>query len=323
MSGLWIRVNGTSHAFGRELGCECGRCRTVARSLAAPPARLGQPFAGWDDPPSRAHTSASILAADASGHVTDHVLIDAGAGVVDSLVCSGLPGLENVRGVLLTHWHPDHTGGLNHLGETLKRHARRRDEPFHKIPLYCTLPAYDQLRRERGLEYELTSLYRYTELVPGELVTITAGGPIAVTPIAVAHGGVEGSVIYLAEAAERRCLFCWDIDESDAELPGKRAGRLTNAQALAASPAGSGVDTLFLAANTYRRPQRRTGHAGYLSARESYLPLLHAAAVYLVHLSGHEDQDEDSGRGWTDAEWERRVAPDGVQVARQGMIVAW
>jgi glyoxylase-like metal-dependent hydrolase (beta-lactamase superfamily II) len=147
---LWIRVNGVGHAFGRELGCDCGRCRTVNYDLAAPPERLSE-FAGWADPPVRANTSASLLVGDADGRVAGHVLIDAGGGVVDGLSGLPIPGIENVSAVLLTHWHNDHVSGLTQLGESLRRSARARKQPFLKTPLYCTLPAYDALRDRGGL----------------------------------------------------------------------------------------------------------------------------------------------------------------------------
>ena len=95
---IWVHINGIGHAFSREIGCLCLRCKTINFAMSVPSGRLEQ-FDGWDDPPWRAHTSASILISDTEGQSTikSHILIDIGAGVVDSLVSSKLKGLERLR----------------------------------------------------------------------------------------------------------------------------------------------------------------------------------------------------------------------------------
>lgn len=50
--GFYIRINGIGHAFCRQLGCACGRCRTINYAMSPPPQALA-PFAGWPDPPWR------------------------------------------------------------------------------------------------------------------------------------------------------------------------------------------------------------------------------------------------------------------------------
>jgi hypothetical protein len=75
------RQNGNGPAFSRELGCLCGRCRTIQFEMKGPSGKLEE-FAGWPDPPSRAGTSASILTG-INGLVKAHILIDVGPGVGD------------------------------------------------------------------------------------------------------------------------------------------------------------------------------------------------------------------------------------------------
>lgn len=172
-ASIWIRINGVGHAFSRELGCECQRCQTINFNLALPPRKLDI-FQGWDDPPWRAHTSASILIGDADGEVLSHVLIDCGAGVVDSLMCSGFTGLDRLAALLITHWHPDRVLSINQLSESLRRTAQRNKRPFRKVQAYTTLPTYDWVRRTKGgLDYEFR--IRPQEIVPEDPFLVTAG----------------------------------------------------------------------------------------------------------------------------------------------------
>ena len=53
------------------------------------------------DPPWRVHTSASILIPDEEGNVESHILVDDKAGVGDSLLCSKLQRLDNIKGIFV------------------------------------------------------------------------------------------------------------------------------------------------------------------------------------------------------------------------------
>ena len=314
----FIRINGIGHAFSRELGCTCKRCGTIRYAMLRPPPRLA-PFDGWDDPPWRAHTSASILMADGSNTLTAHILVDVGAGTVDSLVCSGIANLSLVNALLLTHWHPDHALALNQFCESLKRSA---GESFQKIPIYCTLDTYDHLRDSGGQAYLLRKHLCFREILPEKKFSVDSIPAIQVTPLPVAHGDIKGAVIYVAEIGSSKVIFGWDMDIPDKQLP---SGKETNLQIFERNKGLlKKAKIYFLPANTWRADEtngKKTGHTSYLSAHSKYLEIIKAKKTYLVHMSGHEDGVGNQGFGWTDSEWETAVAPHGVKVARQGMII--
>jgi glyoxylase-like metal-dependent hydrolase (beta-lactamase superfamily II) len=338
---VWVRVNGAGHAFSRELGCPCPRCRTVSFDLTAPPDRL-EAFAGWEDPPWRAQTSASVLFPDGAGGVRSHLLVDVGSGVVESLACSGLRGLEHLAGLLITHWHPDHVLGLNQLCLSLSRIARRQGRPFSKVPVYTTHATFRRMRDDGGLAYELGRYAEFQEIRAGEPFHLPREPAVRVTPIAVAHGAshgaVEGAVIFAVETHDRKIIFAWDIDEPGAVLP---SGELTNEAALREHlPLLRNADLLFMAANNWRAVG--AGHTSYEQARDHYLEPIKVRRVYLIHVSGHEDEAPvdasgrslldrpgASGYGWTDARWDaelrrdrvERGHADNIRIARQGMLV--
>ena len=99
-------VNGLDGPMRKLLGCSCGRCMSPGR---------------------QANTSASLLSYEGETLV-HHLLIDAGAGVADSLLAN--PSLRGERarldGILLTHWHPDHTINLNQLVVSYRIALRNR-----------------------------------------------------------------------------------------------------------------------------------------------------------------------------------------------------
>lgn len=162
---VFNRPNGNGAAFSRELGCICRRCKTIQYEMAKPSGRLEE-FVGWPDPPSRAGTSASILTG-IDGAAKAHVLIDVGPGVGDSLASSMIAGLENLNAILISHWHPDHTRGLNQIVETARRTVNAKGKPFAKIPFFSTLATYRHMRENGGLAYEIDKRLEFHELVPG------------------------------------------------------------------------------------------------------------------------------------------------------------
>lgn len=117
-TSLRIVVNGTDHSFQREVGCTCRRYKL---------------------PHLRGNTSVSLLAVHGNNEAIWHALIDAGSGAINNLFdnLSIYRGQPRVDQILLTHWHPDHTLGLNQLCEGLRRSRKRLDPPIHKIPLWC------------------------------------------------------------------------------------------------------------------------------------------------------------------------------------------
>lgn len=278
-----------------------------------PPPGVLAPFPGWDNPPWRAHTSASILVADECGDVAGHVLIDCGAGVVDCLVCSGLAVLDNLAALLITHWHPDHVLSLNQLCESVSRSARRRKGTFSRIPVWCTQATYDWLTGRGGFAYEFKKCLQFQPISPGVRFTVPCGGvDVSCLPLPVAHSGIDGAVIFAAEIAGRKAVFAWDINEPSIQIPN---GTLSNQQVVELYLAGYRPDVLFMACNTWAATG--TGHTSFQLAR-TYIQTIGAKNVYLTHLSGHEDGPGMPGYGWTDAKWECET---GMKIARQGMVI--
>jgi len=341
IDNLFIRVNGTGHAFGRELGCDCPRCRTINFAMRRPTGRI-ESFAGWDDPPWRANQSASVLVADEEGRAARHILIDAGPGVGESMAASGIERLDQIEAIFLTHWHADHTHGLNQICESVRR--RRRDS-FAPIPLYCTEATYEKLVTshrhivENRLDFRAVSPSQPLLLGDGSL-------RFRVTPIPVAHRDVAGSVIYVFEAvvAEQviqKAVFAWDIDTPEAVVPGMGEA-ITNIEMLRRhADLLQGADLLMLEANTWQVDASRgraTGHTSAVSSR-SYIDLIAAHRVLFCHLSGHEDRNESreplAGYGWTDGRWHEeteRLARQWseetgqmyhFEAALQGQIIPW
>ena len=312
---ILVRINGIGHAFSRELGCICLRCKTINFAMSVPSGRLER-FDGWDDPPWRAHTSASILISDTEGQSTikSHILIDIGAGVVDSLVSSKLKGLERIEGILISHWHPDHVLGLNQLCENLRRNAKRNRREFVKLSLFCTLKTYNYL--QEMFSYELGKMLRFSEILPGIPFKVNCDSSVTFTPLEVAHGNVKGSVIYIADIDEKKIIFGWDIDVPEAERPLDKKKNIDvirdNLSIL------EGADLLFMPANTWEATG--TGHTSFILARQ-YIGEIKAKKTLLVHISGHEDGKGNPGYGWSDSDWASQVSKYGVGVARQGMLI--
>jgi ribonuclease BN (tRNA processing enzyme) len=225
--------------------------------------------------------------------------------------------------LLLTHWHPDHVLGLHQLCESLKRSATRNGLPFQKIPLFCTRETYEYLRDQGGQTYVLTNHLDFREIVPEQPFEVGANPIVRFTPIPVAHGGIRGSVIFIADIGSKKVVFAWDIDVPSNAL----ANGVTNQEVIERNRTGlAGARLLFVAANTWAADDtpeggnRRTGHASYLRA-QSYVDLIKAEKTYLMHMSGHEDGKGHAGYGWTDSRWQSAVEPANVAIARQGMVI--
>lgn len=312
---IWIRINGIGHAFSREIGCDCGRCQTINFTMIPPPGTLKR-FDGWDDPPWRAHTSVSIMIPDKEGSVDSHILIDVGAGVVDSLVSSKLEGLERIKGILISHWHPDHVLGLNQLCESLKRSSEIKGIKFVKVPVYCTLKTYKHLRDKGGFSYEFDHRLCFHEILPEVPFKIDTTPPVTITALEVAHGKVKGSVIYIADIGQKKVVFGWDIDVPDAE---RTSNGKKNAEVIRKNlHILKGTNLLLMPSNTW--VATGTGHTSFLFARQ-YIGEIKAKKTLLVHLSGHEDGKGNIGYGWSDSDWASQVSKYGVGVARQGMLI--
>ena len=222
--------------------------------------------------------------------------------------------------VVLTHWHPDHVLGLNQLCESVKRH---RSGEFRKVPFYCTLPTYEVLR-SKSYSYEMDNFLQYHEVVPCLDFEVDVpdyrGVSMRMTPVPVAHGNVKGAVIYAVQRANKKVVFCWDID-----VPGASGPRnvRTNLRVIRDHvEALRQPDLLFMASNTWRKVTnadgRATGHTSYELAQQ-YIEAIGPKRVLLVHLSGHEDS-RGAGWGWRDRDWDKAASP-AAKAARQGMVI--
>lgn len=330
-TNAWVYVCGNGNAWPRQLGCACKRCTTINYNMAPPPGKFEE-FRGWDDPPIRAHTSAAIILPDTQfpEMIGNYFLIDCGAGVVQSLMCSGLRGLGNLTALFLTHWHPDHSAGLNELCETIKRAKTDTGKPFVKFPVYATLETYKKLREEKGLKYEFDAFMRFQEIVPDTPVVIQDYRLASVTAVEVAHGykeSIKGAVVYIFTVAEKKIVCFWDIDIPGALRP---SDSQTNRNAMEARKEWFfDADVMIMEANTYGNPstqEKPTGHTTFEMAL-AYLNILQPKArkegkVFITHMSGHEDGEGNPGYGWNDVEWERQIWwKHNIHIARQGMLV--
>lgn len=324
---VFLRINGNAHAFSRELGCNCQRCQTINFTLQDPAQNPGgplTPFPGWPDPPWRAHTSVSILIPDNTNPaaVSHHILIDAGTGIVDSLVCSRIENLHKINGILITHWHPDHTLGLNQVTESVKRTAKRLQHPFSKIQFFSTKDTYSMLYPK--FRYEFDEMLSFQEITSGEPFVLPKIADIRFTPIEVAHGEVKGSVIFVAEFSHhKKCVFAWDIDHPSAARPSDKISNIDiirKNKNLLENP-----DLLFLETNGWTA--HAPGHGSLIDA-QPYLDIIKPRKVILLHLSGHSDTSGQPAYGWSDAQWRKSVEqnppfPDHpMLIGNQGMILA-
>jgi len=297
---LCVVVNGTDHAFQRELGCSCARCK---------------------NPNFRANASVSLLLLDRKRELMWHALIDVGAGVVnnlyDNLASYRVPRLDLV---FLTHWHSDHVLGLNQLGESL----RRTGGSTELIPLWCRWNSFKGFIRnthsyEVGIFDEQKDEYkpgRFFTLInrtdenetPGELLrpVVAADGKVTVTPVTISHHTADLAGKYCTAGfivdgpPQRRVAVLWDLDPNNNWI---------NDPDNEAAKALTGLDALFIDCNTWivdGSTGRPTGHVSFQTLKQ-YVRNLRPTETVLIHLSGHEDGVGQNGWGWTNAEWEREA----------------
>ncbi len=325
---VFLRINGNAHAFSRELGCNCRRCQTIQFSMKDPVTNSGGPlaqFSGWNDPPWRANTSVSILLPNKAKPeaVAHHILIDAGAGIVDSLVCSRIENLHKINGILITHWHPDHTLGLNQFAESVKRSCKRRHHSFSKIPFYSTQHTYSMLYPK--FSYEFDEMLSFQEIVSGKPFSLPNVADIQFTPIEIIHGTVKGSVIFVAEFSHhKKCIFMWDIDHPRATRYSDNKSNIEiirEHKNLLEKP-----DLLFLEINGWTA--RAPGHGSLIDAQQ-YLDVINPRKVILLHLSGHSDKSGQPAFGWSDDQWRQNLKYNSpftnfpMIIGNQGMILSF
>ncbi len=106
------------------------------------------------------------------GTDTTHILIDAGIStkrIETGLAALGIKGGE-LSGILITHEHSDHIGGLRVFSKR------------HEIPIYTTKETYEGILSSRSVGALPGGLHR--EIVPDEAFCI---GDMTITPFSICH----------------------------------------------------------------------------------------------------------------------------------------
>lgn len=318
MTQVIVRVNGVSHAYLREIGCDCPRCAQHR---------------------PRANTSASILVNPAADQPDGqyHMLFDIGSGVLDSLMSRGV---RRVDAVFNTHNHSDHIAEIERLVRGQQRASQRNRTPEVPIRFYATHGTWTY--GVGAVFPRLSSALEWVNITPN----VTSREPLRpndglgidlrITPIPVYHGTsafepVGFVVEFGSGAAYRKLVFCWDMlhlvtqhpaPAADAPrdgagtllrpaLPGSHGYPTDDYQHLAPEvyaeryghlPAPAdlapdallpehellrGADELFVECNT-ATPQPQTSHGSVLSALH-LLRRVKAKRLWIMHYSGHED----------------------------------
>lgn len=279
-------VNGIDHAFRREFGCSCDRCKVREE---------------------RANTSVSLVVRDESkDEIIWHALVDVGLGVVDSLCDKFPPSQARLDLLLLTHWHPDHTLNLNSLCETLKRSKGQQ-----KIKMWCRSGSAEHLRKTHSFEWK----YRLDVTESGEYYPPGIKlSPIKIdrfnldiTPVTVSHSSADkekpssASFVIQLKDTDTKIILLWDIDNGNNWIENPTSDQQEQAVKLL-----SGADYLFIDCNTWSVEEvdgKNTGHASFKTVKR-YARIFNPKQTILVHLSGHEDGIGNPGYGWVDGRWQ-------------------
>lgn len=284
-------VNGIDHAFRREFGCSCDRCKVREE---------------------RANTSVSLVVRDESkDEIIWHALVDVGLGVVDSLCDKFSPSQARLDLLLLTHWHPDHTLNLNSLCETLKRSKGQQS-----IKMWCRSGSVEHLRKTHPFEckYRLNISESNEYDPPGIIIEKSkldfSNFPLTITPITVSHSSADkertSSASFVIQWRKdtkegTKIILLWDIDNKNDWIVNPNSDEQEETVKLL-----SWADYLFIDCNTWSVEEvngKNTGHASFQTVKR-YARVLNPKQTILVHLSGHEDRRVNPGYGWVDGRWQ-------------------
>ncbi len=318
-----LRVNGLDNAYIREFGCDCARCARRTRA---------------------ANTSMSLFAEDERGELLSHVLFDAGAGVMDSLL--EYPPLQvtpRLDAVVLTHWHADHTAELTRLCNTWSRSRRRRGEPSPRVPVWCRTGSATWLERlYPHLHLSGLDLHHFGGAEP--MGTLLDGfglelPGVKITPISQSHSTADLNPERPAEALP--CCAGYLLEFSDHEVGDHKVGLLWDLDASnlwLEDPSSEavrrlrGADHIFFDSNTWAysaSPDGRPASHASFALIQRFARVLEPKQSWLVHLSGHEDAPGD-GFGWEDSRWQleaervwaERGLPGNVRVPALGETIS-
>jgi len=286
-------VNGLDGPLRKLFGCDCGRCTAPAR---------------------QANTSVSLISLDEAGETAYHILFDVGAGVTESLFHSPYLAGSKARldWLLLTHWHPDHVNGLNHLLISHHWNQKLRGEESTAVSTYCRTGTAGWLQAEHSYEWGFVQSHVSDEdNLPGVVlpsIPIPLAG-VTITPVTVSHFGADrcaadgkstcyGCAVYVIETAVSKIVLLWDIDTENEWLVNPQ----TDAEKTAVSLL-SNADTLFIDTTFWKKPDRRMTHPGFHNVQR-IVRTLNPRQTMLMHLSGHPDGRGNPGWGWTNAQWQ-------------------
>ncbi|HIP71560.1 MAG TPA: MBL fold metallo-hydrolase [Anaerolineae bacterium] len=286
-------VNGLEAPLSRLFGCECGRCL---------------------DPARKAHTSVSLISLDDAGEIVHHILFDIGLGVADSLFAN--PYLAHGRARLdwlcLTHWHPDHTAGMNQLLVSWYVNNLYAEREWKRPSLWCRSGTAVWLERMHNFEIGLTEMFVSGEdEPPGTVlpsVPLSLDG-LTVTPVTVAHfnGDKDGEnpaerryscAAFVLQTAVTKTVLLWDLDSSNEWLVTPQTAREETAVALL-----SHADYLFVDTAFWQAKDRLTSHPTFTNVQR-YAASLRPRQTFLIHLSGHPDGPGNGAWGWTNGRWQ-------------------
>lgn len=259
------------------------------------------------------HTSVSLIALRNQTEIIWHGLVDAGSGAINNLFDNLLPYQSEPRvdTVLLTHWHPDHTLGLNQLCEGLRRSRQRRGLPADaRIRLWCRPGTLERLQHTHAFELDhFLEPWNPADNnePPGRVLDPLRFPDFGVTiyPVTTSHltadlGGMHCTAGFIIEGPRRRLGLIWDLDNLNDWILSPSAGTRDAWQLL------ERLDALFIDCNTWQVEEvngSNTGHIGFERLRR-YVNALQPGETILIHLSGHEDGPGNPGWGWSNAEWE-------------------
>ncbi|MCA9958120.1 MAG: hypothetical protein KC443_03745 [Anaerolineales bacterium] len=286
-------VNGLEAPMLRQFGCDCGRCASPER---------------------QANTSVSLLGVNGRDEAAYHILVDVGAGVVDSLIANPYLHAHRARldALLLTHWHPDHTVDLNRLCVSHHLTRGRRGLPTPRIPLWCRAGTAAWLQREHGYEWNaFLQLEAPAENEPpGTLLpSMTLPVPsLRVTPITVSHFGADRApddsdgvqyscAAFVVETHTSKTVLLWDIDSENEWLVAPEGEGQETAVSLL-----SHADYLFIDTAFWRAKEHRATHPSFDNVQR-IAANLRPRHTLLMHLSGHPDGEGNPGYGWTNEQW--------------------
>lgn len=295
VSEFQLRVNGIYGAWMGELGHDNAQTDAL---------RAGDPY-------RIANVSYSLVQREEDGRLLRHTLIDAGLGVMQSLLdFEHHHGVRVVHEVLLSHSHFDHVAHLDWLSSVLDRNGR--EEQPRPLPVYCTPPCWE-IGPERLFPWLVDTKLRHHPVAPGEVLRF---GELRITPLGVQHGATApGAVGFAVEhrpagagTGRKIVLTCDFLTVNDPDDPGWHD-----------------ADICFIESNTWN-PCPHTGHQSILEGIE-LIRCWKPKRTYLIHYSGFEDAEHpgaEINRVLTFDELQEQVkrhAPDlDIRVARHGMI---